>query len=96
MFADSYYPGFLVEKGRQILVRLCESIEAQKPLNEEGFLRITHAATREFNLLGEELEQNDSELETVAREAITEEFDLIAKSYSFDVDVEELIAPREW
>jgi hypothetical protein len=57
---------------------------------------LTHAATEEFNALAEEFEENDSELETAAREAIAEDFEWIAKAYGFDADIEELIAPRDW
>ena len=31
MYADSYFPDFLVDKGKAILVYLCEQIETQNP-----------------------------------------------------------------
>ena len=72
MYGDAYFPTFLVDKGKAILVRLCEAIETEKPADDESFLRLTHAATDEFNALAGEFEENDSELETGAREAIVE------------------------
>ena len=57
---------------------------------------LSDAATEEFNQLAEEFGENDSEIETAAREAIAEDFGVIAKAYGFDADVEELIAPRDW
>ena len=96
MYRDGYFPDFLVDKGKQILIRLCEAIEAQQPQDDQSLLRLTHAATEEFNRLGEEFVENDSELETAAREAIGEDFDFIVKAYGFDVDIEEVIAPRDW
>lgn len=96
MYEDDYFPKFLVDKGKGILVRLCEAIEARRPDNAADLFQLTHAATDEFNVLGEEFLENDSELETGAREAIAANFDFIVKSYGFDVDIEEAIATRDW
>lgn len=96
MYQDSYFPKALVDKGKQILVRLCEKIESHKPKDLDGLYALTHAATGEFNLLAEEFEENGSEIETAARECIGEEFRFIAEAYGFDADSEELIATRDW
>jgi hypothetical protein len=41
--------------------------------------------------------ENDSEIETVARDCIGMDFEFIANAYGFEnVDVEELIATRDW
>ncbi|QNK66771.1 DUF5713 family protein [Variovorax sp. PAMC26660] len=96
MYLDAYFPDFLVDKCKQIFVRLCEAIEAQKPSDNASLLRLTHAATEEFNALAEEFDENGSELETAAREAIAADFETIAKAYGFDIDTEELISPRDW
>ena len=56
-----------------------------------------HAATERFNELAEEFEENDSEIETVARDTIATDMEYIAQSYGFeDADIEELVAPRDW
>ncbi len=96
MYSDGYFPKFLVDKGKDILIQLCETIEAHQPKDDESLFQLTHAATEEFNVLGEEFEENDSELETNAREVIGENFDFIVKAYGFNVDIEEVIAPRDW
>jgi len=47
--------------------------------------------------LAGEFEDAGSEIETVARECIGDDFDCIARAYGFgDVDTEELIATRDW
>ncbi|MEV0117186.1 DUF5713 family protein [Streptomyces sp. NPDC050844] len=47
--------------------------------------------------LEEEFVAADSEIETIARDAIGEDFAFVASAYGFaDADVEELIAAREW
>ena len=96
MYADRYFPALLVDKGKQILIALCEKIEAESPSDLDALYRLTHAATHEFNRLAVEFEEHDSEIETAAREAIAEDFQVIAKTYGFVADAEELIAPRDW
>ena len=97
MYRDGYFPDFLVDKGKAILVNLCEQIEAQHPADLVALYRLTHAATEAFNDLQEEFEDNDSEIETAARDCIGMDFDFIAKAYGFgEADGEELIAPRDW
>ncbi|MFF2548728.1 DUF5713 family protein [Kitasatospora sp. NPDC058063] len=97
MYEDSYFPDHVVDQGRAILVRLCERIEAEQPPNLQALYTLTQAATEEFNLLEAEFEAAGSEIETVAREWIAEEFWLVASAYGFaDADTEELIAGRDW
>ncbi|MFD8478682.1 DUF5713 family protein [Kitasatospora sp. NPDC059673] len=94
---DPYYPAHLVERGREVLRRLCERIESERPHGLRELYALTHAATEEFNCLGEALEEAGSEIETVARDAIGADFAFVAAAYGFaDADGEELIAPREW
>lgn len=97
MYKDDYFPDFLVDKIKAILIELCQQIETERPANDEALLRLTHAATERINDLEDEFEENDSELETVAREVMAENFDYIVRSYGFnDVDIEDVIEPREW
>ncbi|MEM7037656.1 MAG: DUF5713 family protein [Bacteroidota bacterium] len=97
MFDDPYFPNPIVEKGVHILRNLCAKIESEKPGNLDALYKLTHAATDEFNDLQEEFEENGSEFETGAREAIAEEFEVIAQAYGFEnADLEELIATRDW
>jgi hypothetical protein len=97
MYRDEYFPRFLVDKLRAILLQVCEQIEHEKPTSEEGLYAITHAAVERINELQEEFEENDSDIETGAREALGAEFDFIVKAYGFaSVDIEDVIAPRDW
>jgi len=67
-----------------------------KAPNKKQFLKLSHTATANINDLEEEFMENDSELETVARDALAAEFEFIVRTYGFDIDVEEVIANREW
>lgn len=96
MYDDEYFPNFLVDKGKAILARLCEAIETQKPTDNDRVLQLTHAATNEFNALGDEFLEHDSEIETAARDAIGTDFAFIVEAYGFDIDGEEIIATRDW
>lgn len=96
MYADAYFPNFLVDKLKEVLLELCEKIEAEQPENLEDLYELTHAATELINELQEDFYEQDSEIETVARDAIGMDFEFIANSYNFDADVEMLIAPRDW
>lgn len=96
MFADAYFPPALVEKGKQILLDLCVSIEAALPASDDAILELTHRATEAFNELAEEFGEAGSELETVARDAIGSDVAFILETYGFEIDVEEAIAPRDW
>ncbi len=96
MVNDPYFPHHLVEKGQAILLRMCERIENKQPHNLVELYAITHAATEEFNDLAEEFYEADSEIETVARDAIATDMKFISEVYGFDADIEELVAPRDW
>ncbi|SEG64076.1 hypothetical protein SAMN05444920_103641 [Nonomuraea solani] len=97
MYDDGYFPDHLVDKGKAILLRLCERIETEQPADLAALYALTQAATEEFNLLEEEFDAAGSEIETAAREAIGADFWIVATAYGFtDADSEKLIATRNW
>jgi peptidoglycan hydrolase CwlO-like protein len=49
-----------------------------------------------INELREKFEENDSEIETVARESIGETIENILKHFEIDIDIEEAIRERDW
>ncbi|MBN0042973.1 hypothetical protein JS756_02335 [Streptomyces actuosus] len=97
LYEDDYYPDHVLDRGRAILLRLCERIEAEQPADVDALYVLTRAATEEFNDLETAFEEAGSEIETVAREELAEAFWSVAQAYGFaDADVEELIATRNW
>ncbi|WP_433412062.1 DUF5713 family protein [Microtetraspora malaysiensis] len=102
MSDDDYYPDHLVDKGKTILLRLCERIEAERieaerPSDLTALYVLTESATEEFNELEEEFGAAGSEIETVARDVIAVDFHFVASAYGFaEADIEELVAAREW
>jgi hypothetical protein len=97
MINDDYFPKCLVEKIREILIGLCGEIEKNKPINRDSLLYLTDKATDKINDLENEFIDNDSEIETAARDDIAISFKLIAHRYGFnDIDTEDLIRNRNW
>jgi len=96
MYQDPYFPKFLVDKCKNILLGLCSKIETNKPSNLKELYKLTHSSTNELNDLQDEFFNNNSEIETGARECLAINFEFVAKSYGFEADVEELIATRDW
>ncbi|MFF2080511.1 DUF5713 family protein [Kitasatospora sp. NPDC058162] len=97
LFEDDYFPDQVVTRGKEILLRLCARIEAEQPSDLAALYALTEVATEEFNALEAEFEAAGSEIETVAREEICEDFGFVASAYGFeDADVEELVAARDW
>lgn len=68
MYNDSYFPEKLVDKGKVLLLELCFNIGQQQPKSLDELYKLTHAATDKFNDLEKEFNEQDSEIETVARE----------------------------
>jgi hypothetical protein len=97
MYNDDYFPNILVDKIKNILLDLCIQIEAKSPKSNEELYKLSHVTTEKINKLENEFEENESELETGAREAMAADFDFIVLTYGFkDADLEEVIAPRDW
>ncbi|MEV3873753.1 DUF5713 family protein [Streptomyces sp. LE64] len=97
MYADDHFPDHLVDRGKAILLRLCERIEAAPVVDLTALYALTAVATREFNDLESAFDAAGSEFETVAREEIGESFFLVAEAYGFaDADPERLIEERNW
>lgn len=96
MYDDPYFPKFLVDKCKVILLELCFEIESKKPSNLEELYKLTHSSTERLNELQDEFFENDSEIETGAREYLAIDFEFVAKSHGYDADIEELITTREW
>lgn len=96
MYQDSYFPKYLVDKCKNILLELCYNIETSKPSNLDQLYNLTHSSTDKLNDLQDEFFENNSEIETGARECLAENFEFIAEAFDFDADIEELIATRDW
>ncbi len=95
MAADEYFPSHLVEKIRELLrdvIRLLESGEISVEAIQQALDKMTVA----INDMQEEFEENDSEIETAARESIAETVGYILNWFGIDIDIETALAQRDW
>ena len=97
MYRDGYFPNFLVDKVRDLLIAAAKRIEGEHPKTLEELYSITCWATEGINDLKKEFLENNSEIETAARDDIAISFKYIATTYGFkDAKTQELVATRDW
>lgn len=95
MYKDDYFPDFLVDKIKGLMQKVIEILETGErdlEMIQNAFDKMTLA----INNLQEEFEDNDSELETGARESIGETVAYILNWFDIDMDVEDAIGERDW
>lgn len=95
MYKDEYYPKFLVDKVKaeiEKVIKLLETGETNVNIIQEKLDEITCA----INDLQEEFWDNDSEIETVARDCIGETIYYILEWFNIPIDIEEAIRERDW
>lgn len=95
MYMDGLFPDFLVDKVKALIedvIRFLESGEKDLDIIQSKFDEMTRA----INDLQEEFEENDSEIETVARDSIGETVAYILDWFHIDIDVEDAIQERDW
>lgn len=95
MYEDDYFPNFLVDKIRDLIKNTVSFIEEgghSKAEIQSSFDQMTLG----INELETEFEENESEIETGARESIADTVDKILSYFNLDIDVEEAIREREW
>lgn len=95
MYRDGYFPDFLVDKVRvqmQAVIAFLETGERDLKKIQKKFDEMTQA----INDLQEEFEDNDSEIETVARDSIAETTEYILQWFNIGIGVEDAIGDRDW
>ena len=95
MYQDGYFPDFLVDKVKGLIQEVIAFLEmGERDLEkiQEKFDEMTLA----INDLQEEFEDNDSEIETGARESIGETVEYILQWFDIDIDGEDAIGERDW
>ncbi len=95
MYKDEYYPKFLVDKVKaeiEKVIKLLETGETNVDIIQEKLDEITCA----INDLQEEFWDNNSEIETVARDCIGETIYYILEWFNIPIDIEEAIRERDW
>ena len=95
MYRDDYYPAFLVDKVKNELQKVIDLLESGE--TDIGVIQNTlDEAVCGINGLQDEFFENDSEIETVARDCIGVTVDYILKWFGIPIDMEEAIRERDW
>lgn len=95
MYQDEYYPNFLVDKVKgelQKVIDLLQTGETDTGVIQAKLDEIVCA----INDLQEEFDENDSEIETVARDCIGVTLGYILDWFDIPIDIEEAIRERDW
>ncbi len=95
MYSDGYFPDFLVDKIKEMLCDIITFLENGER-NIENIQSRFDEMTLAINDLQEEFEENESEIETVARDSIGETVAYILKWFDINIGVEEAIRERDW
>lgn len=95
IYQDGYFPNFLVDKVKDLLQNVIAYLETGEQ-DLEKIQKQFDEMTLAINDLQEEFEENDSELETGARDSIGETVEYILKWFQIDLDVEDAIQERDW
>lgn len=95
MYSDGYFPDFLVDKVRAQITKVIELLEKGES-NSKKIQKAFDKMTVAINKLEGEFEENDSEIETVARDSIGKTVEYILKWFELDIDVEDAIRKRDW
>ncbi len=95
MYQDEYYPDFLVDKVKGQLQKVIDLLERGETDTEAVQETLDEAACG-INDLQEEFDENDSEIETVARECIAADVAYLLEWFDIPIDIEEAIRERDW
>ncbi len=95
MYNDEYFPDFLVDKIKALIQSVIDFLETGERDLDKIQARFDEM-TLAINDLEEEFEDNDSEIETVARDSIGETVRYILEWFDIDIDVEDAIGERDW
>lgn len=95
MYKDGYFPDFLVDKVKLLLIEVVEYLQEEKRSIDEIQAKFDYI-TEKINRLDKEFYKNDSEIETVARESICHTIEYILKHFNVDMDCETAVRRRQW
>jgi hypothetical protein len=95
MVDDAYYPPAAVAKAQRLILDLAERIEQERP-DDEAVYALTQATVAHINELQNDFWASNSEIETMARDALAQDVEFVLRAYGYDVDLEAALANRDW
>lgn len=96
MFDDSYYPQILVAEIKQYLVDFSNQISSSNKTEYEIY-QLANSTLIKINEMKADFEDLDSSLDDTATDYIAEAMMMVVQDAGYlDIDLEELVASREW
>ena len=96
MFDDDYYPDILVAEVKQLIEKFSKKV-SKSDLNSTDIYHIADETVAEMNRLKPQFEDLDSSLDDTAADYIAEAMMMVIQEQGyFEVEMEQLIANREW
>lgn len=96
MFDDEYYPDILVAEVKQLILRFGKQI-ASGALTEDEVYHVAHNVIDQINEMKPQFDDLESSLDDTAADYIAEAMMMLAQEYGYlDLEIENLIANREW
>lgn len=95
MYKDDYYPKFLVDRIKALIEQVVLYLESGET-DTEKIQKKLDEMTIGINDLQEEFDENDSEIETFARDCIGVTVEYILDWFEVDIDIETAIRERDW
>ena len=96
MYDDDYYPDVLVDELKQLLGQFSKQI-TKGGLSNEAIYHSAHETMVKINKMKPKFEDHDSSLDDTAADYIAEAMMMVVQEAGyFDIEMEELIANREW
>lgn len=96
MFEDEYYPDELVSRIKQLLLQFSEKITVSS-LSQIDIYSSAQEIIVQINKMKPKFEQMDSSLDDAAADYIAEAMMMVVQEAGYlDIDMEELVANREW
>lgn len=95
MYEDEYFPKMCVDKVRILIENVISFLET----GQTDTLKIQKELdkmTISINDLQDEFDENDSEIETVARDSIAVTIEYILQWFEINIDIETALEEREW
>jgi len=96
MFDDEYYPDILVAEVKQHIHQFSKKV-SRADLSKSEIYRFAHQTMIEINEMKPQFEDLDSSLDDTATDYIAEAMMMVVQDSGYlEIEMEELIANREW
>ncbi|WP_336933395.1 DUF5713 family protein [Acinetobacter bereziniae] len=96
MFDDEYYPDILVAEIKQLIEQFAKKV-AKTSFSDAEIYSLANLTVTEINEMKPQFEDLDSSLDDTAADYIAEALMMVIQDQGYlDLEMEELVAKREW